>query len=72
MSDNMRYYRNRQGQKGKVVVTDLPLCHCGEVATLSRTTDGKVRRTCSRHWATDTEKESRATRELLKSLGLVL
>jgi len=70
--DNMRYYRNRQGQKGKVVVTDLPLCQCGEPATLSRTVDGVVKRTCSIHWATPQKRVNEATERLLRSLGLVL
>ena len=72
MDNNMRYYRNRQGHKGKVVVTDLPLCQCGEPATLSRTVDGVVRRSCSVHWSTPAKKEKEATVALLKSLGLIL
>lgn len=71
MQDGMRYYRNRQGQKGKVVIQDLPLCSCGEVATLSKTVDGKVKRTCSVHWNTDFKPQKQATVMLLRSLGLV-
>jgi hypothetical protein len=72
MDNSMRYYRNRQGQKGKVVIVDLPLCSCGEVATLSKTVDGKVKRTCSVHWHTPQKQEKQATTELLKTLGLLL
>ena len=72
MSDGMRYYRHRQGQKGKVVIVAGPLCFCGEPATLSRTVDGKVKRTCSIHWTTPAKKESEATERLLRDLGLVL
>jgi len=71
ISDN-RYYKHRQGQKGKIVVVAGHLCFCGEPATLSRTVDGKVKRTCSIHWNTPQNKEKQATTDLLRSLGLIV
>lgn len=70
-----RYFRHRQGHKGKIVLVAGHECkvdNCGNPATLSRTVDGIVKRTCSIHWNTPAKKQKEATAQLLRDLGLVL
>jgi hypothetical protein len=76
---NAQYFKNRQGHKGKIVVVAGHTCKvkvdkvpCGAPATLSKTENGVVKRTCSIHWHTPAKQLSEATETLLRDLGLVL
>jgi len=78
--DNAHLFKHRQGHKNKVAVVAGHTCkveveqgvQCGKAATLSRTKDGVVKRTCSIHWRTPKQRANAATERLLQELGLTV